>query len=84
MIRRAFNTSFGLCLSLAGLSACGVFSPSDRSKEKQYGSGYVTNARLEAQRMALLQPELRQGMAQYESCDALAADLNESVKQRWV
>ncbi len=84
MIRRAFKTSFGLCLSLAGLSACGVFSPSDKSKEKQYGSDYVTKARLEAQRMALLQPELRQGMAQYDSCDALTADLNESVNQRWV
>jgi uncharacterized secreted protein with C-terminal beta-propeller domain len=84
MIRRAFTGSLGLCLSLAGLSACGIFNPSDRNKEKTYGSDYVTNARLEAQRMALLQPELRQGMALYESCDVMAAELNESVKQRWV
>jgi hypothetical protein len=87
MIRRTLVTSLGLCLGLAGLSACGVSNllKKDKGKDQKiYGEGYVTNARLEAQRMALLQPEIRQGMALYESCDALAAELNESVRQRWV
>jgi hypothetical protein len=88
MIRRTRATSLGLCLSLAGLSACGVSNPfkkdNDKDRDKIYGADYVTNARREAQQLALLQPELRQGMALYESCEALAAELNESVKQRWI
>ncbi|MDQ3234266.1 MAG: beta-propeller domain-containing protein, partial [Pseudobdellovibrionaceae bacterium] len=84
MIRRAFTNSLGLSLSLLSLTACGIFGNSSQDKDKTYGSGYVTNARLEAQRMALLQPEIRQGMAVYENCEVLAADLNESVKQRWI
>jgi hypothetical protein len=83
MIRRILSVSLGLGITLVGLSACGVFTAKEK-KEKTYGPSYVTNARLEAQRMALIQPELRQGMALYESCDALAAELNESVKLRWV
>ncbi|HYX33600.1 MAG TPA: beta-propeller domain-containing protein [Oligoflexus sp.] len=84
MIRRAFTNSLGLSFSLLSLTACGLFDKSSQDKDKTYDSGYVTNARLEAQRMALLQPEIRQGMALYENCEVLAADLNESVKQRWI
>lgn len=84
MIRRILSVSLGFSISLVGLSACGVFQPTEDEKGKDRGSRYVTNARLEAQRMALIQPELRQGMALYESCEVLAAELNESVKMRWV
>lgn len=84
MIRRILSVSLGFSITLVGLSACGIFNPSKDENGKEQGSRYVTNARLEAQRMALIQPELRQGMAHYESCDALAAELNESVKMRWV
>jgi len=81
---RAFTKSFGVGLSLVGLTACGILGSSGQKKDKIYGPDYVTNARLEAQRMALIQPELRQGMALYENCEVLAADLNASIQQRWI
>ncbi|WP_141731031.1 beta-propeller domain-containing protein [Oligoflexus tunisiensis] len=83
MFRGLSIQKIGLGISLLGLAGCGIFGKSDR-KDQTFGPDYVTNARLEAQRMALLQPELRQGMALYENCEVLAADLNESVQQRWV
>jgi inhibitor of cysteine peptidase len=84
MIRRKLSVSLGFSIALVGLSACGVFNPSKDEQGKNKGSRYTTNARLEAQRMALIQPEIRQGMALYESCDVLAAELNESVNLRWI
>jgi inhibitor of cysteine peptidase len=84
MFRGLSIQKIGLSISLLGLAGCGIFGKSGRKDQQSYGPDYVTNARLEAQRMALLQPEMRQGMALYESCEVLAADLNESVKQRWV
>jgi uncharacterized secreted protein with C-terminal beta-propeller domain len=84
MIRRILSASLGFSITVFGLSACGAFNISKDEKGKTQGSRPLTNARLEAQRMALMQPELRQGMALYESCDAVAAELNESVKMRWV
>jgi inhibitor of cysteine peptidase len=84
MIRRVFKAHFTLLASIVVLPACGYVGPFDRSHSDGEDSPYVTKARIEAQRLVGLKPEIREGLAQYENCEMLAQDLNETVKLRWV
>ncbi len=81
-IRGRLKTSVLGLVGLYLVTGCGAWFQSKTSTGR--GSSYVSNARIEALKLAATRPTIHKGMKLAESCDAVTADLNESLRQQWI
>ncbi len=78
-----FAQMVGIGLGLWALTGCG-FLQTDGTRGQKNLSNVLTKARQEAQKLASNRPTIHQGMNLYNSCELVTAELNESLRQRWI